>query len=635
MALNIRQKQADAVVRMLHLNSSPQSTGRGGEDLYKVLILDAATQDVLAPLLRVKDLRRHGVTLHLPLDSNRQPIPDVPAVYFVAPSPHSTARIVADLAASLYDSYHLNFSTQLPRKELEALAEGAAREGSAARVARVHDQYLQYIALEAGLFSLGLPATYVDLNDPSAQDAQIQGAVGLVVERLFCVLASTGTVPIIRCPRGGAAEHVASLLDAQIREALHQRGSVFADGAGAAGAGLAASLHRPLLAIFDRNFELSVMLQHAWTYKPLVHDVLGMRLNRVTLAAPGGAPGAATPVPKTFEVDDSDFFWSAHGREQFPKIAEQVEAELARYRAAVDELNRSAGSNVLDAAADPADLMAGNTKHLMSAINSLPELTERKRSIDKHTNLATHLLGAIKERGLDRYYALEEELTAGKEHVEAVLKHLQGSQGTVTDRLRLALVWLLTCPTAPLEAECERVETALAAAGADVRAWAYARRMRRMNLTGKSQSSAALADGRGVFGGAAQAQLTTLLGSSFGQGLSSLTKGVKNLLAGEQQAAVTVAVEALMEGRPNPDVDGYAYFDPKAPIGSGPRPQGPFKQAIVFMVGGGNFLEAESLQCWASRAQPTPKHVVYGATELLSPETMLEQLSALAVRGGL
>lgn len=147
---------------------------------------------------------------------------------------------------------------------------------------------------------------------------------------------------------------------------------MFADGAGAAGAGLAASLHRPLLAIFDRNFELSVMLQHAWTYKPLVHDVLGMRLNRVTLAAPGGAPGAGTHVPKTFEVDDSDFFWSAHGREQFPKIAEQVEAELARYRAAVDELNRSAGSNVLDAAADPADLMAGNTKHLMSAINSLP-----------------------------------------------------------------------------------------------------------------------------------------------------------------------------------------------------------------------------------------------------------------------
>lgn len=35
------------------------------------------------------------------------------------------------------------------------------------------------------------------------------------------------------------------------------------------------------------------------------------------------------------------------------------------------------------------------------------------------------------------------------------------------------------------------------------------------------------------------------------------------------------------------------------------------------MIGGGNYLEFESLACWAGRAQPTPKHVVYGATDLL------------------
>ena len=167
--------------------------------------------------------------------------------------------------------------------------------------------------------------------------------------------------------------------------------------------------------------------------------------------------------------------------------------------------------------------------------------------------------------------------------------------------------------------------------------------MRRLNLTGKQQPGAAsVGEGLSGFGGAAQSQLTTLLGSTFGQGLSSLTKGgwvggwaatdgegevpssggdagsvltqgpagrhcrkaigsswvsifcprpssprptpphptpphpphpknktkpsagVKNLLAGEQQAAVTVAVEALMEGRPNPETDAYAVFDPKA-----------------------------------------------------------------------
>ena len=37
--------------------------------------------------------------------------------------------------------------------------------------------------------------------------------------------------------------------------------------------------------------------------------------------------------------------------------------------------------------------------------------------------------------------------------------------------------------------------------------------------------------------------------------------GVKNLLAGEQQAAVTVAVEALMDNKP--EAENFAVLDPK------------------------------------------------------------------------
>ena len=38
----------------------------------------------------------------------------------------------------------------------------------------MHDQYLSFIALEGQLFSLGLPNSYLQLNDPKAQDTQIQ-----------------------------------------------------------------------------------------------------------------------------------------------------------------------------------------------------------------------------------------------------------------------------------------------------------------------------------------------------------------------------------------------------------------------------------------------------------------------------
>lgn len=38
--------------------------------------------------------------------------------------------------------------------------------------------------------------------------------------------------------------------------------------------------------------------------------------------------------------------------------------------------------------------------------------------------------------------------------------------------------------------------------------------------------------------------------------------------------------------------------------------------------------------CWASRAQPTPKHIVYGATDLLAGEQFLQQLSTLGHKSG-
>lgn len=65
--------------------------------------------------------------------------------------------------------------------------------------------------------SLQLRPPASQLNDPAAQDTQIEAAVSEVVERLFCVLATLGVVPIIRCPRGGAAEHVAAQVGCGLR----------------------------------------------------------------------------------------------------------------------------------------------------------------------------------------------------------------------------------------------------------------------------------------------------------------------------------------------------------------------------------------------------------------------------------
>lgn len=609
MALNLRQKQTECIIRMLNLNQPVNSaTGMANEEVYKILIYDKPCQDILSPLIHVKDLRKHGVTLFFLLDKHRNPIPDVPAVYFIKPTSGNIQRVVSDASAGLYDALHLNFSSSVPRPLLEDLASGLLKNDAISRVSKVHDQYLDFVTLEDGLFSLAYRDCYVQLNDPSAGDREIEEIVGRIVDGLFCVLATLAVVPVIRCPRGGPAEMVGSALDQKLRDHLLAKNNLFSEGGN-----FASSFQRPVLCLFDRNFELAAGIQHDFRYKPLVHDVLGLRLNRVSV--PGEKAGM-----KSFELDASDPFWVANGGLEFPEVAVEIENQLNKYKKDVDEVNRRTGGTG-GTEFDGTDLI-GNTKHLMNAVNSLPELTERKQVIDKHTNIATVLLGEIKERSLDSYAKKEYDMmvrgTIDRNELMSVLK----GKGTKIDKLRFAIMYLISLESIP-QAEVEMVETALREAEVDTSAFHYVKKIKSLNVSLASASSA----GRG--------NIVDWAEKLYGQSISAVTAGVKNLLSGDLQLALTRTVEALMEGRPNPEIDSYLLFDPRAPkSSSGSHLRGPFKEAIIFMIGGGNYVEHGSLQEFARRQQPA-KHIIYGTTEILTGGEFVEQLAMLGKKMGL
>merc|ERR1719356_2357598 len=71
----------------------------------------------------------------------------------------------------------------------------------------------------------------------------------------------------------------------------------------------------------------------------------------------------------------------------------------------------------------------------------------------------------------------------------------------------------------------------------------------------------------------------------------------------------------------------YLYLDPRAPKGQdAPRIRTPFRRSLVFMIGGGNYTEMQSIQEWA---QNNGRHVTYGCTDLVSPEQFVSELCPL------
>lgn len=298
---------------------------------------------------------------------------------------------------------------------MEKLADAVVSGGVDSAIDRVHDQFSNFVSLEPTLFSLGERDVFPIINDPLVKDTDIMACVDRIVDGLFCVCVTLGSLPIIRCARQGAAEMVAKQLDAKLRDHLQSRNNLFSDalsGRQASAAGGQGGLSRPVLMLLDRGaMDIPIMLQHSYVYQPQIHDLLAMRANVVSVPAGAAAAAAQGGAQRktVYDVDVNEPFFGENARLEFPVVAENIEKGLDRYKRKADEVNRKTGG----ASADGADAAAASamTAELQSAIAELPKLKETKRVLDMHTEVARLLLEQVKERALNQYWELEEELT--------------------------------------------------------------------------------------------------------------------------------------------------------------------------------------------------------------------------------
>ena len=151
-----------------------------------------------------------------------------------------------------------------------------------------------------------------------------------------------------------------------------------------------------------------------------------------------------------------------------------------------------------------------------------------------------------------------------------------------------------------------------------------------------------------------------MLSSWISQSSNFMMAGVKNLVVKKHNLPITKIVDDIMEQKQGKYNDEYKYLDPKILRGNEggqiPRTKTPFSDGIVFVVGGGNYIEYQNLQDYVKTKNmgynsnaskfgmikvitfttilflvnpASLRRVVYGCTQVTNSDQFLSQLTML------
>ena len=619
----------ESLAKMLQFNGYFQREEEN--PVWKVLIFDSHTQDILSSLVKVSQLRNEGVTIFRPINSidDSCTIPDVPVVFFVQATEQNLQRICSFLRQDIFSFGFVNCCGFMSKTHLEFLAEQACTVNPRChdKICQVYDMFCDFVCLHENLFLL--PNTAISIRE-ELQDSEVE----CIAQGLLCVFATTGQIPLIRCRAGATrTEFICRRLVELVRDQLMiGKGNIFETKS----SGILVA-KRPLLVLIDRREDLVTPLKHSWSYNAMLHDLYGIVQNRVCMKEKG----------EKYDLDlDEDFIWNRFGQMPTFEVAAGIDQELTEYLQEKERISQITGMQEITVN-EPIENVStlgteqrmierkgllskdslkasqlkegglGSTTSLREVIDKIPELTKNKPLLDLHTNFATNLIRTVGENKLDQY--LLNEAQAHSLTDEKIISGLIGPEapGTELDRLRFLLILLFVN-----ERIAQRLEH-----------WKSVLSLPNYNplidailelKAGQFEMSTPTSP---IIQSVSKYSFGTLQRSRMGEMLGSFVSGMKNLLPDSADLPVTKITESLLTvSTSNSFSNDFLYLDPRQLLPTD-RLYMPdrecFDEVFVFVVGGATYSEWNGLSQLAKRH---PKlQITVGSTEMLNGQSFIQK----------
>lgn len=390
--MNVIQAVQDAVARM-----SSCVVG------MKVLLLDADTAGIVSLVASQTQMMQREVFLFERIDNERDQMIHLKAICFLRPTPENITLLQKELRDPRYGEYYIFFCNIVDR--LDQIAQ--ADEYSV--VQQVHEYYADYYAVNPDLFNLNIPSM-VTLGEPNFM-TDIQRST----EGLCSVLLSLKRRPLIRYHRASA---LSATVAHEVIRRIQDSGDLFQ---------FNSPDISPLLLIFDRRDDPVTPLLLQWTYQAMVHELIGIKKNRVTL------PGAREELKEiTFSVDQ-DVFYRDNMYTNFGELGDAVRDLVEQYSM------KSKGNANIQSLDD-----------IKKFVETYPEFRQLSGNVSKHVAVMGEVSKQVEIRHLLDVAEFEQILACDEGHSVAykqMMEFIKNQSYSSQDVLRLFLLYVLRYET--------------------------------------------------------------------------------------------------------------------------------------------------------------------------------------------
>ncbi|XP_006635020.1 syntaxin-binding protein 3 [Lepisosteus oculatus] len=276
---------------------------------WKLLILDQFTTKLLSSCCKMSDLTCERITIVEDLFKNREPVPEMKAVYFISPVKKSVEALCSDFKNKpKYKAALVYFTDYCPDELFNKMKTDC---GKLIRICK--EININFLPKESQVFVLDNSAAFRSIYSSSSEDRQ--STLEAIADQIVTVCATLEENPGVRYKREPLdnTKLLAELVDTKLAKHYEMDEKCKKKG----------KTHAQLL-IIDRGFDPVSPILHELTYQAMAYDVIPIENDVYKYQTKEGP----TSKEKEAFLNEDDELWVKLRHMHIAEVAEQIPKQL-------------------------------------------------------------------------------------------------------------------------------------------------------------------------------------------------------------------------------------------------------------------------------------------------------------------